>query len=70
MMIECECRIELADHRIIHCPKHAAADDLLETLQAIGDYQSWYPPPDPTKVSLFMGQIARAAIVRATKESE
>ncbi len=29
-MIECECRIELAGHRIIHCPKHAAADALLE----------------------------------------
>ena len=71
MMIECECRVELAGHRIIHCPKHAAADDLLEALEKIVGLT----PISNDKVALLITgeaiqKVAEDAIARATKEAE
>ena len=67
-MIECECRVELAGYRIIHCPKHAAVDDLLKALSAILKLAD--TDPDIYYIPFVEREDAEAAIARATKESE
>ncbi len=69
-MIECECRVELAGHRIIHCPKHAAVDYLLEVLNLSYDIlTNAIEADDWDFVDSVVWKIENA-IALATKENE